>query len=173
MQIDRHRIALDFISLSFPFYFHGDVNRCKVSCVYLTLVAATYGAPSRIFYIQQQRLARSEEEKEKKEKKKKKAKERRSTRGESSTVVHCICKTRNERATLEVTFQTAKRSTVSMSFRRSSTRTKPPKATIKILCVGDGSIGEYLKSAFLSYPLQLISSILLRKNVFVNCLCDE
>ncbi|CAF1305448.1 unnamed protein product [Rotaria magnacalcarata] len=29
-----------------------------------------------------------------------------------------------------------------MSFRRSSTRVKPPKATIKILCVGDGSIGK-------------------------------
>ncbi|CAF1292568.1 unnamed protein product [Adineta steineri] len=29
-----------------------------------------------------------------------------------------------------------------MSFRRSSTRVKPPKGTIKILCVGDGSIGK-------------------------------
>jgi len=29
-----------------------------------------------------------------------------------------------------------------MSFRHSSTRIKPPKATIKILCVGDGSIGK-------------------------------
>ncbi len=41
-----------------------------------------------------------------------------------------------------------------MSFRRSSTRVKPPKATIKILCVGDGSIGEFFKwFLFLSFIL--------------------
>lgn len=142
IMVERHHIAILFFllySLSFTFYFYSDVNRPKLCCVCLILVAATHGARHAFFTFNNS--AQHVEEKKKKEEKKE-----HTAQEQYCCSVYLQDSERVSNVKDHFFYKERQRSNYQMSFRRSSTRVKPPKATIKILCVGDGSIGEYLKS---------------------------